>query len=188
VAINTIKTTREHRLVDFVLDLDADMRALDTRLDVDFVKSAEFARRVESVLEQVGQAGQTVKRNYYRQMLMRSASTDRLPADDWELMKDMLDRVTLPELRVLAGIIAARPSPDTANMQMQWDHLRQAVSDLTDTNLAQCWDSLGYLGILGTRNVMTGNAPPNAADEDGLVTNFGLAFAAYIGIATSKDG
>lgn len=182
VALNEMKTSREHRLVDFVLDLDADLRALGDRLDSEFVVSAEFARRAETVFERVVQARQVAKREFYRRALVDGATRERPDADEWQILTDALDRVELPHLRLLAGLAVAPPAPKSGNVRVHWDHMKAATPDMTDLARARCWDDLGNLGILSSRNIVSDNVPPDLDDDDALLTPFGRRFVGFLGM------
>lgn len=54
------------------------------------------------------------------------------------------------------------------------------MPEMAEIPLARCWDELGNMGVLTTRNLVTDTSPPQVQEEDSLITIFGLAFADFL--------
>lgn len=181
VLVGEIRANRDRRIPDFLVGLKADFDALGTRLDAEYVLSAEFAERTESVLEQVVQATQSAKRGYYRHALTGLATGDRPGDDDWQLLLDALNGLQPIHLRVLARLkLAAETEPQPENEPGFWDRIVAVTPELNDLTRLRCWDGLAAFGILDTR-MLIANAQTDQTST-GLITAFGAWFAHFLEI------
>jgi hypothetical protein len=181
--LSVIREARDHRVADTILAVAHEQRATGHRLDAEFVKTTEFAQRFEATLEQVAQAGQNSKRDFYVRALTKLTAKDRPALQDWDFYTDTLNRVGLPHLRLLAAIVAADPAlPLPANTDAQWEYLRTVAPDMAELTIARCWDDLANLGVMDTRNLVTTSVPTGVDPGDDVLTHFGKEFVQFLGM------
>jgi hypothetical protein len=106
-----IPRRKQARLVGFVQDLGRQFDAERERIDADFVRSSEFDRMVEDVLDRVQQVKNEEKLGYWAALLAGVATRDRPAQSDRERMIETLDGVRASNLRLLHVIATTRQGP-----------------------------------------------------------------------------
>lgn len=184
VVLGEIRRSRDTRMAELVIEIDARLRELDTRIDADFVHSADFVARVEAVLDEATRASQASKRRYYATAVKSTAVRERPDDVAWGLLLEALDRVQLVHLAVLAGLNAGptkpmRPDEVFTVGSGAWRAIDAAVPDLDREVLLRVWEDLASLGIVESLTILTTDAR-TSTDVGSVIQPFGRRFIEFL--------
>jgi hypothetical protein len=139
---------KQARLVGFVQDLGREFEAERERIDNEFVRSAEFDRMVEDVLDRVQQVKNEDKLGYWAALLAGVATTDRPPASDRERMIETLDGLRPSNLRLL-HVIATTHEGDPGLMAGGVMHtLKWKMGDIVEEDIRRDWADLARFDLV----------------------------------------
>jgi hypothetical protein len=179
------RESREHRVVDLVIELDDRLTALGERLDAPFVESPDYTQRWEATMEEALRARQLGKREYYLRALTVIGTKARPQLDEWDFNVDTLNRIEMPGLRVLAAAASADVGV-LGDTTAQWAYLREHVNEMDEVTLARCWDDLANLGLFSMRIVLVADVHAGPSDPEGLLTEYGRRFVKFLGLAVRE--
>lgn len=166
---------KQERLVGFVQDLSREFVAEQTRLDAEFVKSKDFDRMVEDVLDRAQTVRNEDKLGYWAALLAGVATTDRPAASDRERMIETLDGLRpqhLQLLHVIATTTTGRPGSDMGSVSntLEWKIPGPPIDDLR-----RDWGDLARFGVVSDYpfGMMTAEGAGNLTVR---LTPYGRAF------------
>jgi len=155
---------KQARLIGFVQDLGREFEAERERIDADFVRTSEFDRMVEDVLDRVQQVKNEEKLGYWAALLAGVATRGRPPKADRERIIETLDGLRPSHLRLLCVISTTRQARPGFYMggisnTLEWripdipiDEIRRDWSDLARFDLVQSYPS-GTMTAEGAGNL-----------------------------------
>jgi len=166
---------KQERLVGFVQDLSREFVAEQERIDTDFVKTRDFDRMVEDVLDRVQTVRNEDKLRYWAALLAGVARLDRPSTIDRDRIIATLDGLRPEHLRLLHVIATTtEPPPDLwaggIGATLDWK-----MPDVPNDEARQLWAELERFGVVPAypSGVMTKEGAGNLA---GRMTPYGREF------------
>jgi hypothetical protein len=139
---------KQARLVGFVQDLGRQFDAEGERIDAEFVRSSEFDRMVEDVLDRVQQVKNEDKLGYWAALLAGVATRDRPAQKDRERMIETLDGVRPSNLRLLHVIATTRQGPPDLYMGGVSHTLKWKMPDVSEEDIRRDWNDLARFDLV----------------------------------------
>lgn len=139
---------KQARLVEFVQDLGRHAEAERERIDNEFVRTAEFDRMVEDVLDRVQQVKNEDKLRYWAALLAGVATTVRPPASDRERMIETLDGLRPSNLRLLNVIATTHEGDPSLSMGGVMHTLTWKMPDAAEDDLRRDWADLARFDLV----------------------------------------
>jgi len=177
--LSYVRESRDSRVRDLILDLDARFEKLGQQLDDEFVATGDYARRWEATMDEAVRARNLGKRELYLRALTMIAAKDRPKLEVWDFHVETLNRIDQAGLTVLAA--ATNEGADIVETKADWAYLRSRVADMDDVTLARCWDDLSNLGLFSVRAVLVAEGQNGPVDTEGIVTEYGRRFVRFLG-------
>lgn len=140
---------KQERLVGFVQDLAREFESERERIDSEFVRTAEFDRMVEDVLEHVQTVKNEDKLGYWAALLAGVAASDRPKKSDRDRMIETLDGLRPENLRLL-HVIATTSEPPPGmyaggvSMTLDWK-----MPDVPNDEARRGWGELARMDLVG---------------------------------------
>lgn len=166
---------KQERLVEFVQDLSRELAAEQERIDREYVKTKDFDRMVEDVLDRVQTVRNEEKLGYWAALLAGVATTDRPATSDRDRMIQTLDDLRPDHLRLLHVIATTtEPPPDLymggVNATLSWK-----MPDLPEDEARRQWGELARTGVVADypSGLMTAQGAGNLTVR---LTAYGRAF------------
>jgi hypothetical protein len=166
---------KQARLVEFVQDLGRQFEAERERIDDEFVRSSEFDRIVEDVLDRVQQVKNEEKLGYWAALLAGVATTDRPARSDRDRMIETLDGLRPSNLRLLHVIATTHKGAPDLYMGGVMHTLKWKLPDVSEDDLRRDWADLARFDIALSypSGTMTAEGAGNLAVRQ---TNYGREF------------
>ncbi len=192
VVLGEIRRSRDTRVVELIVDIDRRLGELGVEMDEDYVRSTEFATRVEEVLDEATRARQTAKRRFYATALKNSAVPNRPDEISWGLLLDALNRIQLVHLAVLAGLANGPTSPKQPDEVFTvgsgaWRAIDASVPGLDRALLIRVWEDLATLGIVESLSIVTTNVR-TSTDVPSVIQPFGRQFIEFLELGAGAPG
>jgi hypothetical protein len=177
----------EHRttnLPDVIRAFDASMAKMMAWIDETYLSSRGAAAFVEEVYAAALRLSEEEKRDYYATALANGLSTHRPPDDDRNRMIDALERLRLPELRLLA---TARHAPmdipfgSIVDLSADNGFLQALAPDTPFDRLNMDWQNLRRAGLVENEPILGSEMPGYAK----FITGFGLEFDLFVRVPYS---
>ena len=143
-----IPRRKQARLVGFVEDLGRQFEAERERIDTNFVRSSEFDRMVEDVLDRVQQVKNEDKLGYWATLLAGVATTDRPAQSDRERMIENLDGIRVSNWRLLHVIATTQQGPPDLYMGGVSHTLKWKMPDLSEDDIRRDWGDLARFDLV----------------------------------------
>lgn len=143
-----VPRAKQRRLVSFVRDLGRAFEEERDRIHTEFVKTKDFARMVEDVLDRVQTVRYEEKVRYWASLLAGVAAIDRPNPTDRERMVQTLDDVRSEHLRllhVIATTTEARPGLSIGGVS---DTLSWKMPDVSNDEARHLWAELARTGVV----------------------------------------
>lgn len=170
-----IPRRKQVRLVGFVQELSRLFEEEHDRVDAEFVRSTEFDRMVEDVLDRVQQVKNEEKLGYWAALLAGVATTDRPEQSDRERMIETLDGLRVSNLRLLNVIASTRAARPGLYMGGVMDTLRWKLPDVSEDDIRRDWVDLARFDLVQSYPSGTMTAQ-GAGDLTVRQTSYGRAF------------
>lgn len=166
---------KQERLVGFVQDLSREFLAEQDRIDQEFVRTRDFERMVEDVLDRVQTVRNEDKLGYWASLLAGAASVDRPTPSDRDRMIDALDNLREEHLSLLHVIATTTEPRPGLYMGGVADTLSWKLPDLPNDDARRLWAELAQRGLVGgyPSGTMTAQGAGNLAAH---LTLYGRAF------------
>jgi hypothetical protein len=177
---------KQERIVGFVKALREDLEADRARLDTEFVRTADFDRMVEDVLDRVQAVRSEDKLGYWAALLAGLSASDRPGPSDRDRMINTLDRLSKPHLRLLHVIAATNEPPPNLYMGGVSATLTWKMPDVAEGEARELWNELAREGIVDEypSGVMTAQGAGNLA---GRLTDRGREFVRMLRLEAGYD-
>jgi hypothetical protein len=177
---------KQRRLVEFVRDLTAAFETERERLDRDYVKTADFDRMVEDVLERVTTVRNEGMHHYWAELLAGVATFDRPDERDSERMIDALDQLREPHLRLLHVIATTNEPPPGLYAGPVSATLKWKMPDVSDADARSDWGDLARFGLVHDypAGLMTAHG---AGDLSSRMTDLGRRFVSLLNIEAETE-
>lgn len=143
-----VPRAKQRRLIGFVKDLARSFEAERDRIDQEFVRTQDFARMVEDVMDRVQAARNEEKIRYWASLLAGMATTARPGPTDSRRMIRMLDDLDLDHLRLLHVIATTTEGPPELYMGGVSQTLRWKMPDVSNDELRRLWNELAQAGVV----------------------------------------
>lgn len=140
---------RQQRLVGFVQDLSREFAAEQERIDREFVRTKDFDRMVEDVLDRVQTVRNEEKLGYWAALLAGVATTDRPNPTDRDRMIQTLDDLRPEHLRLLHVIATTTEGPPNLYMGGVNATLDWKMPDVPNDEARRLWNELARTGVVG---------------------------------------
>jgi hypothetical protein len=178
---------KQARLVGFVEDLGREFEAERDRIDAEFVRSSEFDRMVEDVLDRVQQVKNEEKLSYWAALLAGVARTDRPALSDRERMIETLDDLRPSNLRLLHVIATTRQGPPDLYMGGVSHTLKWKMPDVPEDDFRRDWADLAREDLVQSypSGMMTAEGAGNLAVR---LTNYGREFVRLLNLEAGYAG
>ena len=175
---------KQARLVGFVQDLGRQFEAERERIDDEFVKSSEFDRMAEDVLERVQQVKNEKKLGYWAALLAGVATKDRPSPTDRERMIETLDGLRPWNLRLLHVIATTRHGAPDLHMGGVMDTLTWKLPDVSEDDIRRDWADLARFDLVQSypSGTMTAEGAGNLTVRQ---TNYGHEFVRLLRLEAS---
>jgi hypothetical protein len=177
---------KQARLVGFVQDLGRQFEAERERIDDEFVRSTEFDRMVEDVLDRVQQVKNEEKLGYWAALLAGVATTDRPSPSDRERMIETLDGLRASNLRLLHVIATTRQGAPDLYMGGVSHTLKWRMPDVSEDDVRRDWADLARFDLVQSypTGMMTAEGAGNLSVRQ---TNYGREFVRLLGLEAGYD-
>jgi hypothetical protein len=167
---------KQQRLVGFVTSLAEEFAAERDRVDAEFVKTKDFSRMCEDVLDRVTAARNEEKLGYWATLLAGIATKERPGQSDRNRMIDTLDGLRPEHLRLL-HVIATTTQPPPGmflGAATNWI-LNSKMPDVSDDEAQRRWNDLNRLDLVDRypMGLMAANEGANLAAR---LTPYGRSF------------
>ena len=133
---------KQERLVGFVQDLGREFEADRDRIDAEFVKTKDFDRMVEDVLDRVQTVRNEAKLGYWAALLAVMSTNDRPRPTDRERMIQTLDDLRHDILRLLHVIATTTEGPPNLYMGGVSATLDWKMPDVSNDDARRMWGDL----------------------------------------------
>jgi hypothetical protein len=166
---------KQERLVGFVQDLSRELEAGRDRIDRDFVKTKDFDRMVEDVLERVQTVRNEDKLGYWAALLAGASTTDRPNQTDRDRMIETLDALRPEHLRLLHVIATTNEPPPGLYAGGVSATLDWKMPDVPNDEARRRWTELSRFDLVGgyASGTMTAQGAGNLM---GHMTPYGREF------------
>lgn len=166
---------KQERLVDFVQGLSREFVAEQERLDREFVKTKDFARMVEDVLDRVQTVRNEDKLDYWAALVAGVAATDRPAASDRDRMIETLDGLRPEHLRLLHVIATTNEAPPGLAVGGVSATLDWKMPNVPTDEARRLWGELARFDLVGSypSGMMTASGAGNLV---GRLTPYGQEF------------
>lgn len=139
---------KQERLVEFVQDLSREFTAEQERIDREFVKTKDFDRMVEDVLDRVQTVRNEEKLGYWAALLAGVATEDRPTTSDRDRMIQTLDDLRPEHLRLLQVIATTTEPPPNLYMGGVIATLTWKIPDIAEDEARRLWGELARTGVV----------------------------------------
>ena len=174
---------KQRRLVEFVQELGREWQTHRDRLDEDFIRSDEFDRLVEDVMDRVQQVRSQEKQAYFAAILAGFATPERPDEAERQRILDTLDGMRPRQMRILAVISETTEPPPGLYAGGVMATLKWKMPDLEDAVIRDEWDALAGLGVVGGYPSGTMTAQ-GAGNLRGRVTPYGWRYLKAIRVGS----
>jgi hypothetical protein len=140
---------KQARLVGFVQDLTREFEAEHERIDSEFVRTDEFDRMVEDVLERVQTVKNEDKLGFWAALLAGVAASDRPKKSDRDRMIETLDGLRTDNLRLLHVIATTSEGPPGIIAGGVGTTLEWKLPDVPNDEARRLWAELTAAGLVG---------------------------------------
>jgi hypothetical protein len=166
---------KQERLVDFVQGLSREFVAEQERIDREFVRTRDFDRMVEDVLDRVQTVRNEDKLGYWAALLAGVATTDRPNASDRNRMIETLDGLRPEHFRLLHVIATTNEPPPGLYAGGVSSTLDWKMPDVPQDEARRLWNELARFDLVGSypSGTMTASGAGNLA---GRLTPYGQGF------------
>lgn len=166
---------KQERLVEFVQDLSREFTAEQERIDRDYVKTRDFDRMVEDVLDRVQTVRNEEKLGYWAALLAGVATTDRPTTSDRDRMIQTLDDLRPEHLRLLHVIATTTEPPPALYMGGVSATLTWKMPDVAEDEARRLWGEVARTGVVADypSGLMTAQGAGNLS---GRLSPFGREF------------
>jgi len=175
---------KQRRLVAFVQELASRLEEEQDRIDREFVKSEQFAALVEDVLDSAQRRRNVEKHRCYAALVAGSATHARPDEEERDRLLSTLDRLGLPDLRLL-HVIATTTEPPPGMWAGGVSHVVKSKMSVSDEDLGEQWGNLAAVNVVGTYPGGTMTAA-GAGDLAGRLTPFGRRFVEFIQVGAQQ--
>ena len=167
---------KQARLVGFVQDLGREFEAERERIDAEFVRTKDFHRMVEDVLDRIQTVRNEEKLGYWAALLAGVATTNRPIPSDRERMVEALDGLRPEHLRLLHVIATTNEPPPNLYAGGVGATLDWKMPDVPNEEARRLWNELARFDIVQAypSGMMTASGAGNLA---GRLTPYGREFA-----------
>jgi hypothetical protein len=170
-----IPRRKEERLLEFVQALGHHASSTSERLDAEFVRTEEFADRVEDIVDRVTQRRSQAKTDAFAGLLATTATHDRLPYDETERVTDVLDRLTTSQMVIVVELVRRRQQGSR-----HMDKYRDLLASLPERRFETFYDDCRALEAMRLTRAIPGggffNHRHGIRDESVGLTDFGERF------------
>lgn len=166
---------KQQRLVGFVQDLGREFEAERERIDTEFVKTKDFDRLVEDVLDRVQTVRNEDKLGYWASLLAGMSATSRPMPTDRERMIQTLDELRPEHMRLLHVVATTTEPRPGLYMGGVSDTLSWKMPDVPEDEARRLWTEIARTGVLPDypSGTMTAQGAGNLA---GRLTPYGREF------------
>jgi len=188
VLAKVIPERKRERLVMFVEDLGHRIEDVESKVDHDFVRSAEFEALFERLFDRVQSRENEEKISYRAALIAGLAQAERPPKSDRDRLIGTLDRLRTTHPRLLQSSRrpgSRRMSPGFQAAQPRTIRRRMPDVEIDDTR--RDWTDLNREGPVGAfpSGIMT---PRGAANLAAHLTPYGSRFVALLHLASEDRG
>jgi hypothetical protein len=139
---------KQERLVGFVQDLSREFEAERERIDNEFVRTKDFDRMVEDILDRVQTVRNEDKLGYWAALLAGISTTARPGPTDRERMIETLDRLRPDHLRLLHIIATTTEGPPNMYMGGIGTTLDWKMPDVPNDEARRLWAELARFDVV----------------------------------------
>lgn len=170
-----IPRRKQERIVNFVKALQEDLEAESARVDREFVRTADFDRMVEDVLDRVQSVRNEDKLGYWAALLAGLSASGRPGYTERDRMINTLDRLAKPHLRLLHVIATTNEPPPGLYAGGVAATLTWKMPNVAADEARTLWDELAREGLVDSypSGVMTAQGAGNLS---GRLTERGREF------------
>lgn len=182
--LEEVMNRRALNLPTVVEAFDAALDRMADWIEEDYLKTHEAAAYAEEVFAVAARLSEQEKRDYYAMALANGLSTRRPPDEDRNRMIDVLERLRLPQLRLLA---IARQAPFVppfgAMIDLSADNgaLEALDPNTQPDRLRMDWQDLRRAGLVENMQIPGSPWPGHAS----FFTTFGLEFDLFVRVPSS---
>lgn len=178
---------KQERLVEFVKGLQAEFEAEQDRIDGEFVRTRDFDRMVEDVLDRVQTVRNEDKLGYWAALLAGLSTTGRPGPSDRQRMIETLDRLTHAHLRLLHVVATTNVPPPGLYAGPVSATLSWKMPYVPEDEARQLWTDLNREDLLPDypRGLMTAQGAGNLS---GRMTDRGREFVRLLGLEAGFGG
>ena len=139
---------KQERLVGFVQDLSREFEAERERIDTEFVRTKDFDRMVENVLDRVQTVRNEEKLGYWAALVAGVATAERPNPTDRERMIQTLDDLRPEHLRLLHVIATTTEARPGLYMGGVSDTLSWKMPEVPNDEARRLWAELARTGVV----------------------------------------
>ena len=166
---------KQERLVGFVQDLGREFVAEQARIDAEFVRTKDFDRMVEDVLDRVQTVRNEDKLGYWAALLAGAATVSRPSPTDRDRMIETLDGLRPEHLRLLHVIATTNEPPPNLYAGGVSATLDWKLPDVPNDEARRRWNELARSDLVGSYPSGTMTAA-GAGNLVGRLTPYGRDF------------
>jgi hypothetical protein len=171
----SVPRKKQERLVGFVQDLSREFAPGQERIDQEFVKTKDFDRMVEDVLDRVQTVKNEDKLGYWAALLAGVATTDRPISSDRDRMIETLDGLRPEHLRLLHVMATTNEPPPGFYAGGVDSTLKWKMPDVPSDEARRQWTELSRFDVVGSYPSATMTAH-GAGNLSGRLTPYGREF------------
>lgn len=170
---------KQERIVGFIQDLAREFVAEQARIDNEFVRTKDFQRLFEDVMDRVQNVRNEDKLGYWAALLAGVATTDRPAVSDRERMVDTLDGLRPQHLQLLHVIATTTTGRPNLYMGGVSDTLTWKMPDTPIEDVRRDWGDLARFGVVADypSGIMTAEGAGNLTVR---LTPYGRAFVSLL--------
>jgi hypothetical protein len=179
---------KQERIVNFVKALREDLEADRARVDREFVRTDDFDRMVEDVLDRVQTVRNEDKLGYWAALLAGLSGSGRPESTERDRMINTLDRLAKPHLRLLHVIATTNEPPPGLYAGGVSATLTWKMPNVPEGEARTLWEELAREGLVDSypSGVMTAQGAGNLS---GRLTERGREFVRMLRLeAGYSDG
>lgn len=177
---------KQQRLVSLVQDLTKEFVSERDRIDREYVRTKDFARMVEDVLDRAQAVRNEEKLGLWARLVAGAARTDRPSRTETERMIETLDGIRPDQLPLLHVIATTNEPPPGLWAGGVFSTIQWKLPDLSEDEARRLWAELNRLDVVGSypSGTMTAHGAGNLMAH---MTPYGRAFVGMLQLESEPE-
>ena len=140
---------KQQRLIALVQDLTKEFVAERDHIDQEYVRTKDFARMVEDVLDRAQAVRNEEKLGLWAALVANAAKVNRPSRSEQERMVETLDGIRADQIPLLHVIATTNEPPPGLYMGGVFSTIQWKLPDVSEAEARQVWTELNRLDLVG---------------------------------------